>query len=102
MFAPLGTGFRRPLEIHSCVYRKTPLAQLRSEVFERRSRTTRPRLSDLLNEEQEGAEAGGSGSGGQGGEEKVLDGDAGPDGEEKVDNGKEEEVGFFIMRDVCG
>jgi len=94
MFAPLGTGFRRPLEIHSCVYRKTPLAQLRSEVFERRSRTTRPRLSDLLNEEQEGAEAGGSGSGAEGGvkvgEEKVLEGDV----VEKVDDGKEEEVGL--------
>ena len=94
MFAPLGTGFRRPLEIHSCVYRKTPLAQLRSEVFERRSRTTRPRLSDLLNEEQEGAEPGGSGSGLEGGvkvgEEKVLEGDV----VEKVDDGKEEEVGL--------
>ena len=94
MSAPLGTGFCRPLEIHSCVYRKTPLAQLRSEVFERRSRTTRPRLSDLLNEEQEGVEPGGSGSGDQGGvkvgEEKVLEGDA----VEKVDDGKEEEVGL--------
>jgi hypothetical protein len=55
---------------------------------------TRPRLSDLLNDQQDGvggAEAGGE-EGVKDGEEKVLEGDAMAVGEEKVDDGKEEEV----------
>lgn len=44
----------RPLEIHSCIYRKTPLSKLRSGVYETVPPfpvRTKNKVSDLLNED---------------------------------------------------